>query len=113
MALQKRSIVVENGGAAQSVFEHQIFKMLLPALAFILVGIVTWLFNTVLDLDEKVQQHTIHLEHLHMAEEQPADRQRLSQFSCSKSPEAKLQPSQLRLNYPRNLGPYSLLLQLL
>ena len=70
MALQKRSIVVENGGAAQSVFEHQIFKMLLPALAFILVGIVTWLFNTVLDLDEKVQQHTIHLEHLHMAEEQ-------------------------------------------
>mgnify|MGYP003140406547 FL=1 len=71
MALQKRSIVVENnGGAAQSVFEHQIFKMLMPALAFILVGIVTWLFNTVLDLDEKVQQHTIHLEHLHMAEEQ-------------------------------------------
>jgi len=70
MALQKRSIVVENGGAAQSVFEHQIFKMLLPALGFILVGIVTWLFNTVLTLDETVQQHTIHLEHLHMAEEQ-------------------------------------------
>ena len=71
MALQKRSVTVENnGGVAQSVFEHQIFKMLLPALAFILVGIVTWLFNTVLELDEKVQQHTIHLKHLHMAEEQ-------------------------------------------
>ena len=58
-----------NGGAAQSVFEHQIFKMLLPALGFILIGIVTWLFNTVLELDETVQQHTIHLEHLHEAEE--------------------------------------------
>ena len=60
---------MENGGAAQSVFEHQIFKMLMPALAFIMMGIVTWLFNTVLDLDETVQQHTIHLEHLHEAEE--------------------------------------------
>jgi len=71
MTLKKTRVVVENnGGAAQSVFEHQIFKMLMPALAFIMMGIVTWLFNTVLDLDEKVQQHTIHLEHLHMAEEQ-------------------------------------------
>jgi len=69
MALQKRSVIVENGGVAQSVFEHQIFKMLMPALAFIMMGIVTWLFNTVLDLDETVQQHTIHLEHLHEAEE--------------------------------------------
>jgi cytochrome c oxidase assembly factor CtaG len=71
MTLKKTRVVVENnGGVAQSVFEHQIFKMLLPALGFILVGIVTWLFNTVLTLDETVQQHTIHLEHLHMAEEQ-------------------------------------------
>jgi len=70
MTLKKTRVVVENnGGVAQSVFEHQIFKMLLPALGFILVGIVTWLFNTVLTLDETVQQHTIHLEHLHEAEE--------------------------------------------
>ena len=70
MALQKRSVTVENnGGVAQSVFEHQIFKMLLPALAFILVGIVSWLFNTVLELDEKVQTHNVQLEHLHEAEE--------------------------------------------
>ena len=71
MALQKRSVTVENnGGVAQSVFEHQIFKMLLPALGFILIGIVTWLFNTVLELDEKVQTHNVQLEHLHEAEEQ-------------------------------------------
>ena len=70
MALQKRSVAVENnGGVAQSVFEHQIFKMLIPALAFILVGIVTWLFNTVLELDETVQTHNVMLEHLHEAEE--------------------------------------------
>ena len=70
MTLQKRSVTVENnGGVAQSVFEHQIFKMLLPALAFILVGIVSWLFNTVLELDEKVQTHNVQLEHLHEAEE--------------------------------------------
>ena len=70
MALQKRSVVVENnGGVAQSVFEHQIFKMLVPALAFILVGIVTWLFNTVMELDETVQTHNVRLEHLHEAEE--------------------------------------------
>ena len=68
MALQKRSIVVENGGAAQRVFEHQIFKMLLPALAFILVGIVSWLFNTVLTLDETVQTHNVRLEQLLEAE---------------------------------------------
>ena len=69
MALQKRSVAVENnGGIAQSVFEHQIFKMLLPALAFILVGIVSWLFNTVLDLDETVQTHNVRLEQLLEAE---------------------------------------------
>ena len=69
MALQKRSVTVENnGGVAQSVFEHQIFKMLLPALAFILVGIVSWLFNTVLELDEKVQTHNVRLEQLLEAE---------------------------------------------
>jgi len=61
--------VENNGGAAERVFEHQIFKMLLPALAFILVGIVSWLFNTVLDLDETMQKHSIMLEHLHEAEE--------------------------------------------
>ena len=58
-----------NGNGAQRVFEHQIFKMLLPALGFILIGIVSWLFNTVLDLDETVQQHSIRIENLLDAEE--------------------------------------------
>ena len=65
MALKKTRLVTENNGnGAQRVFEHQIFKMLLPALGFILIGIVSWLFNTVLELDETVQQHSIRIENL-------------------------------------------------
>ena len=59
----------ENGGKAQSVFEHNVVKIGTPVLGIILLSIVTWLFNTVLELDETIQQHTIHLEHLHEAEE--------------------------------------------
>ena len=65
MALKKtRPVLQDNGNGAQRVFEHQIFKMLLPALGFILIGIVSWLFNTVLDLEETVQQHSIRIENL-------------------------------------------------
>ena len=59
----------ENGGKAQSVFEHNVVKIGTPVLGIILLSIVTWLFQTVLSLDEVIQQHTIHLEHLHEAEE--------------------------------------------
>ena len=65
MALKKtRPVLLDNGNGAQRVFEHQIFKMVLPALGFILIGIVSWLFNTVLDLDETIQQHSIRIENL-------------------------------------------------
>ena len=59
----------ENGGKAQSVFEHNVVKIGTPVLGILLLSIVTWLFQTVLSLDEVIQQHTIHLEHLHEAEE--------------------------------------------
>ena len=75
MALQKTRVVVqENGGKAQSVFEHNVVKIGTPVLGILLLSIVTWLFNTVLELDETIQQHTIHLEHLHMAEEEFGDK---------------------------------------
>ena len=64
----------ENGGKAQSVFEHNVVKIGTPVLGILLLSIVTWLFNTVLQLDETIQQHTIHLEHLHMAEEEFGDK---------------------------------------
>jgi len=70
VALQKTRVVVqENGGKAQSVFEHNVVKIGTPVLGIILLSIVSWLFQTVLTLDEVIQQHTIHLEHLHEAEE--------------------------------------------
>ena len=70
MALKKTRVMVEdNGNKAQSVFEHNVVKIGAPVLGILLLSIVTWLFQTVLELDEIIQQHTIHLEHLHMAEE--------------------------------------------
>ena len=74
MALQKKRVIVDdNGGKAQSVFEHNVVKIGTPVLGILLLSIVTWLFTTVLELDEIIQQHTIHLQHLHEAEEKFED----------------------------------------
>ena len=74
MALQKKRIIVDdNGSKAQSVFEHNVVKIGTPVLGILLLSIVTWLFTTVLELDEIIQQHTIHLQHLHEAEEKFED----------------------------------------
>jgi|TARA_Y100001963_G_scaffold85928_1_gene118864 hypothetical protein len=74
VALQKTRVIVDdNGGKAQSVFEHNVVKIGTPVLGILLLSIVTWLFTTVLELDEIIQQHTIHLQHLHEAEEKFED----------------------------------------
>ena len=74
MALQKTRVIVDdNGGKAQSVFEHNVVKIGTPVLGILLLSIVSWLFTTVLELDEIIQQHTIHLQHLHEAEEKFED----------------------------------------
>ena len=62
-----------NGNGAERVFEHNLVKMGVPVLGIILLSIVSWLFTTVLELDERVQQNIIHIEHLHMAEEKFED----------------------------------------
>ena len=70
MALQKKRVIVEeNGGKAQRVYEHNLVKIGTPVLGILLLSIVTWLFNTVLEIDETIQKHNIMLEHLHEAEE--------------------------------------------
>ena len=70
MALKKTRVVAEdNGGKAQTIFEHNLVRIGAPVLGVLLLSIVTWLFQTVLSLDEIIQQHTIHLQHLHEAEE--------------------------------------------
>ena len=74
MALQKKRIIVDdNGSKAQSVFEHNIVKIGTPVFGILILSIVSWLFTTVLELDEIIQQHTIHLQHLHEAEEKFED----------------------------------------
>ena len=71
MALQKTRVVMDNnGGKAQSVFEHNVVKIGTPLLGVLLLSIVGWLFQTVLALEENIQQNNIHIEHLHMAEEE-------------------------------------------
>ena len=84
----------KNGGKAQSVFEHNVVKIGTPVLGIILLSIVTWLFNTVLQLDETIQQHTIHLEHLHMAEEEFGDKMEKVQTTLT----------DLRIQVGRNIG---------
>ena len=70
MALKKKRVIVEdNGGKAQSVFEYNLVKMGVPVLGFLLLSVVTWLFTTVMEIEERVQQNIIHIEHLHEAEE--------------------------------------------
>ena len=69
MALKKtRTVISDNGDKAQTIFEHNLVRMGAPVLGVLLLSIVSWLFTTVLELDEIIQQHTIHLEHLHEAE---------------------------------------------
>ena len=72
MALKKTKPITNyngNGNGAERVFEHNLVKMGMPVLGIILLSIVSWLFTTVLEQDEIIQQHTIHLEHLHKSEE--------------------------------------------
>ena len=70
MALKKSKPVTSyNGNGEERVFEHNLVKMGMPVLGIILLSIVSWLFTTVLEQDEIIQQHTIHLEHLHKSEE--------------------------------------------
>ena len=74
MALKKtRPVASYNGNGAERVFEHNLVRIGTQVLGVLLLSIVTWLFTTVLELDERVQQNIIHIEHLHMAEEKFED----------------------------------------
>ena len=56
-------------GVLAAAADHAMVKTFTPLVVAALLAIVGWLFTTVLDLEETVSQHTIHLGHLHMAEE--------------------------------------------
>ena len=56
-------------GALAAAADHAMVRTFTPLVVAGLLGIVGWLFSTVLDLEENIQQNNIHIEHLHMAEE--------------------------------------------
>ena len=61
--------MANGNGALAAAADHAMVRTFTPLVVAALLAIVGWLFTTVLDLEETVSQHTIHLEHLHMAEE--------------------------------------------
>ena len=62
--------MADENGRLQAVTEHAMVKTFTPLVVAGLLGIVGWLFSTVLSLEENIQQNNIHIQHLHMAEEE-------------------------------------------
>ena len=58
-----------NGNALANAADHALVKTFTPLVVFAMMGILGWLFSTVLDLEENIQQNNIHIQHLHMAED--------------------------------------------
>ena len=55
-------------GALSAAADHALVKTFTPLVVAALLAIVGWLFTTVMELEENIQQNNIHIEHLHMAE---------------------------------------------
>ena len=56
-------------GNIQAVTEHTLVKTFTPLVVAGLMGIVGWLFATVMDVEKIARDNKIHINHLHMAEE--------------------------------------------
>ena len=61
--------MANGNGALAAAADHALVKTFTPLVVAGLLGIVGWLFSTVLSLEENIQQNNIHIQHLHMAEE--------------------------------------------
>ena len=62
--------MANGNGALAAAADHALVKTFTPLVVAGLLGIVGWLFITVLSLEENIQQNNIHIQHLHMAEEE-------------------------------------------
>ena len=62
--------MANGNGALAAAADHALVKTFTPLVVAGLLGIVGWLFSTVLSLEENIQQNNIHIQHLHMAEEE-------------------------------------------
>ena len=56
-------------GNIQAVTEHALVKTFTPLIVAGLMGIVGWLFATVMDVEKIARDNALHIKHLHMAEE--------------------------------------------
>ena len=56
-------------GTVQAVVEHSLVKTFTPIAVAGLLGIVGWLFSTVMDVEKLALENSTHIKHLHMAEE--------------------------------------------
>jgi hypothetical protein len=55
--------------AVQAMAEHALVKTFTPLVVAGLMGIVGWLFATVMDVEKIARDNALHIKHLHMAEE--------------------------------------------
>ena len=56
-------------GTIQALTEHTLVKTFTPLFLAGLMGIVGWLFATVMDVEKLARDNKLHIQHLHMAEE--------------------------------------------
>ena len=56
-------------GNIQAVTEHALVKTFTPLIVAGLMGIVGWLFATVMDVEKIARDNALHIKHLHIAEE--------------------------------------------
>lgn len=56
-------------GNIQAVVEHNLVKTFTPLIVAGLMGIVGWLFATVMEVESMATKNSLNIEHLHMAEE--------------------------------------------
>ena len=61
--------MANGNGALAAAADHAMVKTFTPLVVAGLLGIVGWLFTTVMSLEENIQQNNIHIQHLHTAEE--------------------------------------------
>lgn len=66
--MQSKQEKVANGNL-QSVVDHSLVKTFTPIAVAGLLGIVGWLFSTVMDVEKLALENATHIKHLHMAEE--------------------------------------------
>ena len=55
--------------AMQAMAEHTLVKTFTPLVVAGMMGIVGWLFATVMDVEKIARDNALHIKHLHMAEE--------------------------------------------